>query len=215
MNKARYLCVEGLEGVGKTTQVKLLVEYLKSKGYSVLNTKEPGTPLNSLTMVLRGIMLDSQYENDITPVARELVSQAIRSIHMDRVIYPAMDKYDFIVQDRGILSGLSYGAACGHDVEDLEALVCLAVNMDFSDLYHLYDNVIYMVGDVTTHLNRARSAKQEFAAGDAMEAKGIAFLNSVSEHMDKYSEWFKTNRILVDGRSIEEIHADILRVLKL
>ena len=116
MRKARYLVLEGCEGVGKTTQVELLTRYLQSKNFSVLQTKEPGTPLSPLTMQLRAIMLDKQYDGELTIPARELISQAIRSIHLNSVIIPALDKYDFIVQDRGMLSGLAYGTACGNSL---------------------------------------------------------------------------------------------------
>jgi dTMP kinase len=105
MPTAKYICFEGTEGSGKSTQTQKLVDYLRSKGYKVLQTKEPGTPLSPLTMELRKIMLDSQYESQLTMTARELISQAIRSIHLERVVIPALSEYDYIIQDRGILSG--------------------------------------------------------------------------------------------------------------
>ncbi len=100
---ARYICFEGLEGTGKTTQCALLAEYLRSKGLRVLLTKEPGTPLAPITMDLRGLMLDKQYDEQLTPLARELISQSIRSIHMEKIIYPAIQVHDYIIQDRGLL----------------------------------------------------------------------------------------------------------------
>ena len=122
MNKARYICLEGIEGVGKTTQTDLLVKTLRDRGFSVLQTKEPGTPLVPLTMVLRGIMLDNQYDAQMTRPAREFISQAIRSIHLEQLIVPNLDKYDFIIQDRGVLSGYAYGTACGNSFFALQTL---------------------------------------------------------------------------------------------
>jgi dTMP kinase len=118
----KYICIEGTEGVGKTTQTQKLVDHLRNLGYSVLQTKEPGTAHSPLTMELRNIMLNAKYEEQLTRTARELISQAIRSIHVEKVIKPAYGKYDFIVQDRGILSGLAYGEACGNDIGWLESL---------------------------------------------------------------------------------------------
>src|SRR5271167_1025736 len=122
MKRATYICLEGTEGVGKTTQTQKLVDHLRAKGCKVLQTKEPGTAHAPLTMQLRGIMLDKQYDEQLTAPARELISQAIRSIHLEKVVFPALSEYDFIVQDRGILSGLAYGTACGNDEKTINFL---------------------------------------------------------------------------------------------
>jgi dTMP kinase len=212
--KARYICFEGTEGVGKTTQTQKLVDYLRGKGYKVLQTKEPGTPHAPLTMQLRGIMLDKQYDEQLTAPARELVSQAIRSIHIEKVIIPALDQYDFIVQDRGVLSGLAYGSACGNDLEDIENLIRYVVAPAEGLVPDsLYDVIIYLKGDTSAGLKKALQSKQEFAAGDAMEARGNTFLQTVSANMDEQSELFNTKTISVDGKGIDEVFADILRAL--
>lgn len=214
--KARYICFEGTEGVGKTTQTQKLVDHLRAKGFKVLQTKEPGTQLAPLTMLLRGVMLDKQYDDQLTAPARELVSQAIRSIHMDKVIVPALLEYDYIIQDRGVLSGLSYGTACGND---LDRLISLAEFVTESARIHLndgiYDDIIYLKGDISAGLQKALSAKQEFADGDAMEAKGNSFMKTVSQNMDELSESFNTTAITVDGKSIDEVFSEILLALNI
>lgn len=211
--KATYICIEGSEGTGKTTQTKKLVEYLKNKGYSVLNTKEPGTDHLPLTMALRKIMLDAQYDSQITVIAREFISQAIRSIHIEKLILSGLEQYDFIIQDRGILSGLAYGAACGNDIEMLKYFantVCIGENP-----YSIYDKVICLTGDVNAGLKRAIASKQEFEAGDAMEARGDTFLMKVSDNFNEYGEDFRINNICVDNKNIDEVFTEILKVLTL
>lgn len=212
--RCRYICFTGPEGTGKTTQTQKLVDYLIQQGYSVLKTKEPGVNLLPLTMELRKIMLDSQYENQITPVARELISQAIRSIHMDQLIYPAMKsgEYDFIIQDRGIPCGLAYGMACGNDIEWLEDLASNAIG---DSIYDLYDTTICLTGDIYHGLNRARSSKQEFEHGDAMEAKGYDFMKQVSTNMHNVCEWFNADIIDIDNKNIDEVFIEILEILDL
>ena len=216
MKKAIYICLEGTEGVGKTTQTQKLVDHLRSKGFKVLQTKEPGTPLAPLTMQLRGIMLDKQYDDALTAPARELISQAIRSIHIDKVIVPALNEYDYIVQDRGILSGLAYGTACGNDPDRLSFLaeyVTESARLHLND--GIYDSIIYLKGNTSAGLQKALSAKQEFAAGDAMEARGQSFMEQCSSNMDDFSQAFNTTTITVDGKNIEEVFADILRALNI
>ena len=209
MSKARYICLEGTEGVGKTTQTQNLVDYLKSKGFSVLQTKEPGTPLSPLTMKLRGIMLDKQYDDDLSAPARELISQAIRSIHLEKVIKPAFDQYDFIVQDRGILSGYAYGTACGNDFSTIKSLANYVTNNNTD----VYDQVLYLKGDVSAGLDKALNSKQEFEQGDAMEARGKSFMQQVSYNMDKMSEEFNTTVIDVNGKGIEDVFQEIVNAL--
>ncbi len=222
MKRARYICFEGTEGVGKTTQTQLLVDALQSRGFSVLQTKEPGTPLVPLTMVLRGIMLDNQYDALMTRPAREFISQAIRSIHLEHLIVPNLYKYDFIIQDRGILSGLAYGTACGNKVEDLRRLANQIVDSADGETNtfplqaeKIYDSVVYLRGDSLKGLAKAKAAKQEYAAGDAMESRGADFIGSAALNMDHMSERFNTVRIDVDGKSIEEVHNEILAGLGL
>lgn len=222
MKKAQYICFEGTEGVGKTTQTQLLVDALRSRGFSVLQTKEPGTPLASLTMVLRGIMLDNQYDEQMTRPAREFISQAIRSIHLEKLVVPNLDQYDYIIQDRGILSGYAYGTGCGNKYGFLQQLSNEVVdsannntNVFPPSAPQIYDKVLYLRGDSKKGLAKARTAKQEYAAGDAMESKGDDFMSQVSFNMDFMSESFNTVRIDVDGKSIEEVHNEILASLGL
>lgn len=227
MKRAKYICLEGTEGVGKTTQTQLLYDYLRSQGYSVLLTKEPGTPHSPLTMVLRSIMLDNQYDKEITAPAREYISQAIRSIHLERVIVPALSEYDYIIQDRGILSGYAYGSACGNDMYMIQQMTETNVKGsgiplqlgNITDLPfspgNIYDKVIYLKGNSKKGLQRAKTTKQEFTTGDAMESRGDTFIEKASTFMDEYSSYFRTCTIEVDGKSIDEVHRRILQVLEL
>jgi dTMP kinase len=222
MRKAKYICIEGTEGSGKTTQTGLLYNYLKSRGYSTLSTKEPGTPHAPLTMTLRGIMLDNQYDEEMTVPAREFISQAIRSIHIKKVILPAMSKYDFILQDRGILSGYAYGEACGNDIELLKTLSNAIVDeSDPNSIYFppsaekIYNKVIYLKGNVESNLTRALAAKKEFETGDAMESRGNRFMQRVSYNMDDMANDFNTSIIDVNGKSIEDVHQEILNALEI
>ena len=156
MKRASYICIEGTEGVGKSTQTDILVDTLTQMGFKVLKTKEPGTSLVPLTMELRRIMLDNQYDSVLTVKAREYISQAIRSIHLERLIIPSLYEYDFIIQDRGMLSGYAYGMSCGNSFDDLYSMACQ--NVDAADNgqniftvmpEHIYDKVIYLKGDLS------------------------------------------------------------------
>ena len=216
---AKYIVIEGCDGVGKTTQTQKLVDYLKSQGHKVLHTKEPGTPLSPLTMEMRNLMLNAKYDNEMTQTARELISQAIRSVHIEQVIVPALGQYDYIIQDRGILSGLAYGTACGNSpafLFDLIDKVTKPLTKEFGLMEQIYDQVIYLTSEDTSgKLAIAKGSKQEFEAGDAMELKGDKFMLSVQNHMNEFSQSFNTVKIDVDKKSIEDVFDCIMSTLHL
>jgi thymidylate kinase len=219
MKKTRYICIEGTEGVYKTTNTKALVEYLKSQGYSVLETKEPGSPHAPLTVHLRGLMLDNQYDSQLTMASREFISQAIRSIHLEKVILPAMGQYDFIVQDRGVLSGFAYGAGCGNSEDYLHGLASYVLKtsgLKIDNPRYLYSDVIYLTtSDPFKSLKTAVNSKQEFETGDAMESRGNSFLSNVSDNMKRMSTYFNAKEVNVDNKDRDQILSDILKALKL
>lgn len=208
--KARYICFEGTEGVGKTTQTKKLYEYLIGRGYKVLLTKEPGTTHLPITMKLREIMLSNEFDSQLTVKSREYISQAIRNIHIEKLILPSLEKYDFIIQDRGILSGLAYGEACGNDISFLKLL-----NSHSCDMYKLYDDVIYLKGNVKDSLSKALTSKKEFESGDAMEGKGLSFMEIVSDNMDIHSKNFNTLYVNITDKDIEDVFKEIKMLLKI
>jgi dTMP kinase len=211
MRKAKYIVIEGTEGVGKTTQVEKLYNHLIAQGKDVLLTKEPGTPHYPLTIELRKIMLDASY--NLPRPARELISQAIRSLHMDKVVVPALETKDFIIQDRGLLTALSYGEACDNDIDLLKTLGSYSLG-DFNGgrIADLYDKIIVLVGDTKKGLKRAAAAKQEFAAGDAIEQKGETFMETVGNNFKKFQSEFQNVIFLnVDGKSIDEVFVEILK----
>lgn len=250
----KYICFEGSEGVGKTTQVTNLVKYLREQGYKVLETKEPGTVHSPLTLELRKLMLDDKYnqlgsaklaedlkivlnnpdfQSHLTPTAkeyltakfnevselekisshsREYISQAIRNIHLQKVVAPCLAEYDYIVQDRGILSGLSYGVAGGVDLSFMISLNNQAVvESGLGEKYQdCYDQIILLQGNVSKGLSRALSAKQEFESGDVMEKRGVSFLEKVNSNFQTFQKEFaKVNAIVVDGKNIEEVFSEI------
>jgi dTMP kinase len=219
MKRAKYICFEGTEGVGKTTHSKKLYDYLREQGYTVLLTKEPGTPLVPLTMTLRNIMLDNKFDDILTKPAREFISQAIRSIHLERVIVPALTQYDYIIQDRGILSGYAYGSACGNDISVLRRMatqnIDAAMGINAPRAEGIYDMVIYLKGDPIDGLLKAKMAKQEFETGDAMESRGDSFIAKASANMDQFSSFFNTVRIEVNDRPISEVHSAIINALNM
>lgn len=219
---ARYICFEGNEGMGKTTQVDLLVRELQSRGYKVLQTKEPGVGYLPATMKLREVMLSAEYTDELTPIGRELISQAIRSISL-HYLTQHRHEYDFIIQDRGVYSGYAYGVACGHSPDLITFLAGMAIPQslvkDSPDSYHkdplrIYDDVIYLHGDIEAGLVRA-GRKQEFAHGDVIEQQNREFHEHVKANFDQLSVDYGFKCISVDESTVEQVHMQVLGQLNL
>lgn len=209
---AKYIVVEGTEGCFKTTNTQALADYLIAQGFKVLVTKEPGTSHIPLTNQLRAFMLDKQYDDVLTRPARELISQAIRSIHLEKLIVPALTQYDYIIQDRGLLSGLAYGMACGNTQREIDNLITYIMPRPFPIDWNIYDNIVFLKGDTEAGLKRALASKQEFETGDAIEAKGISFMREVEYNFYHILEQ-APNSVVVDvtGKNREEVLSEILK----
>lgn len=219
MKKAQYICFEGVDGVGKTTQIKKLARHLRKQGYKVLLTKDIGSPHLSITKKLRKLMLDDKYSIELTKLSRELISNAMRSIHLENIVEKNLFKYDYIIQDRGFLSAFSYGQACGVNggflLKQCEEIIKNSNN--FNNLEKLYDKLIILKANPKTSLLRAKSSKKEFKNGDAMENLGDSFLDKVSKNMDFYKSYFSpTTRKIVDvtNKDINQVFFEILKILK-
>jgi dTMP kinase len=103
-----FISFEGGEGSGKSTQTKLLKEWLEKNGDVVLLTREPGgTPLGNQ---LRDILLDNK-TGMISPRAEALMYAADRANHVYTKIKPALDRGEVVITDRYLDSSVAYQGA--------------------------------------------------------------------------------------------------------
>ena len=103
-----FITFEGGEGSGKSTQTKLLKEWLEKNNETVLLTREPGgTPLGNQ---LRDILLDNKTGN-ISPRAEALMYAADRANHVYTMIRPALEKGEVVISDRFFDSSVAYQGA--------------------------------------------------------------------------------------------------------
>ncbi len=147
-----FITLEGIEGCGKSTQARLLGEYLRSRGHVTVETREPGgTPLAEK---VRSVLLDRTDE----PVAAEteaFLVLAARRQHVAQVIEPALASGAIVLCDRFSDSTLAYqGYARGLNVPLLERLNRLATHAVTPHLTLVFDL------PVATGLARRRSASE-------------------------------------------------------
>ena len=97
MARGRFVVMEGVEGVGKSTQLGFLEQLLEQRGHPVLMTREPGG--TALAERVRTLLLDPDQEQ-MTPDAELLLVFAARADHLARRIVPALEQGTWVVSDR-------------------------------------------------------------------------------------------------------------------
>jgi len=164
MKKGLFITFEGADGCGKTTQLNLLAEYIKNKGFEVVLTRETGA--KGLGEKIREIVL--HYDGEISPKAEAFLFLADRAQNVDVNIKPAIESGKIVLCDRHTDSTLAYqGYGRGEDLEQLKMLNSLATSCLKPDLTFVFDV------DVETSQARVGNNK------DRIEAAGIEFHDKV------------------------------------
>ncbi|MGQ9538405.1 MAG: dTMP kinase [Candidatus Bathycorpusculaceae bacterium] len=107
--KGFFICVEGLDGCGKTTQAKILVEELKKKGYDAVYTAEPSR--GKIGRFIKKYCLHG--DKRISSIVEALLFAADRHEHVENEILPALENGKIVVSDRYVYSSLAYQGAAG------------------------------------------------------------------------------------------------------
>lgn len=203
MAEGFFITFEGIEGSGKTTQIRLLADYLQNKGYEVLVSREPGgTPLGEK---IRNLLLDPQY--DFMDYRTEILLYAAdRAQHVKEKIKPALGKGKIVISDRFADSNLAYQAAGrGLDYEMVYQINDWVIDSTWPDLTFILDI------DIKEGLNRARSQSSE-AEGDRLEREADEFHQRVRDAYLKMAE--KERFALVNaGESIENVQKNIENII--
>lgn len=144
-----FITFEGMDGSGKTTQMRRLAERLRAMGRTVLETVEPGGP--PISMKIRRILLDSANQ-ELSPSAELLLYFASRAQNVDEWILPALSRGEIVLSDRFTDSSLVYqgcGRGLGADaVAALDKIACRGVKPDLTFLVDI---------DADTSVARARA----------------------------------------------------------
>jgi dTMP kinase len=201
MTTGKFITLEGVEGVGKSTNLALISEFVKSGGYDVLVTREPGG--TTLGERVREILLDKD-EHGMTPMAELLLMFAARAQHVEEVIKPALARGIWVVSDRFTDSSYAYqggGRQLGSDaVAALERQVLGGFRPDL---------VVILDLDVQAGLERASKVSE----ADRFESEEREFFERVrAAFVSRSSE---PGYHLVDAaRPLIDVQADIATIIR-
>ena len=123
--RGKFITFEGSEGCGKSTQSRLLSQYLKRNGLDVVYLREPGG--TRISEKIRKILLSPR--NHIAPTCEMLLYMASRAQTVEEVIEPALDKGKIVICDRFLDSTLAYqGFGLGMDIKLIRRIGSLATH---------------------------------------------------------------------------------------
>lgn len=200
MDRGLFITFEGADGCGKTTQLNMLSEYLKEKGFDVVVTREPGA--KGLGEKLREILLN--YEGVVSDRCEAFLFLADRAQHVDVIVKPAVGLGKIVLCDRHTDSTVAYqGYGRGQDIDRINLLNNIATDGMKPDLTFVFDI------DVETSQQRVGSEK------DRMESAGMDFHNRVRQGYLKLAE-NEPNRIkVIDAKkSIPNIHDEVVEIIE-
>lgn len=168
-----FITFEGIEGCGKTTQIRLLAERLRRNGLELLVTREPGgCPIAD---AIRSILLHPD-SRALVPRAELLLYAAARAQHVDEVIRPALARGTLVLCDRFIDATVAYqGGGRGLDPALIASLNTLATDGLLPDLTLLLDM------PAEEGLQRARQRNTATPEEDRFERESLAFHRRVRD----------------------------------
>ena len=203
----RFLTIEGIEGVGKSTQMARLSKGLSERGIAHVVTREPGgTPLAER---IREIVLDGARGESLPPTAELLLMFAARAVHLANLVEPNLHAGRWVLCDRFIDATYAYqGGGRRLHVEHIRELETMVLGARRPDLTVLLD------APVEQALERAR-LRNAGAAADRFESERAEFFERVRDAYRARAAADPNRIAVVDAsQSIDGVTLQILDLLR-
>ena len=200
----KFITFEGIDGSGKSTQLRLLASELRRRKYDVVTTLEPGgTPLGRR---LREAFLET--EETVSPLAELLLFAADRSQHVELLIKPSLAENKIVISDRYADSTFVYqGAGRGFDEKIVNQVIELATGGLKPDLTFFFDLPI------EESIRRKTSRKNDGELQNRMDKENYEFYVRVREAYLRLAKQERERfRVIDANRSINEIFEDVIKV---
>jgi dTMP kinase len=195
-----FFSFDGIDGVGKSTQVRLFEEALRGRGYDVVVCRDPGsTPLGER---IREVLLSNDVRTPIDRRSEMLLYMAARAQLVEQIIRPALDGGRMVVSDRYLLANVVYqGHAGGLDPDEIWRVGRVATGGVMPELVFLLD---MPVDAAAGRMDRSL---------DRMESQGDEFRKRLrSGFLQEASRAEGTIHVIDAARPIEAVAADIWRI---
>jgi dTMP kinase len=197
-----FITFEGTEGCGKTSQIPLLADFLREKGYHVLTTREPGG--TAIGDQIRKVLVDltnttMEWRTEI------LLFQASRAQHVDELIRPNLASGAVVLCDRFADSTLAYqGYGYQRDIDQLQPIIKFATGGLKPDLTILLDL------DIHVGLQR----REQGGSWNRLDAYQVEFYQRVREGYHKLAQAEPQRWVCVDASgTVNQVQAEIRRLV--
>ena len=199
--RGKFITVEGIEGVGKSSNIDILVAHIESAGFTVMTTREPGgTPLAEEIREL----LFWRHDEPIPGIAELLLMFAARSLNVNNVILPALDAGTWVVCDRFTDSSRAYqSGGRGLPIATIDQLAAW-VHGDISP-----DLTILLDAPVEVAMGRAKTR----GAPDRIEGEQHEFFNRVRDCYLSLAASEPERIMVVDTtKNLGAVNADVIEL---
>jgi dTMP kinase len=199
-----FITFEGIDGCGKSTQLRLLASELRVRGVQVITTREPGgTPLGQK---LRAALLDVQEQVD--PLTELLVFAADRAQHVRKHLMPALGANQIVLSDRYADATVAYqGAGRGFNPKLIQEIVELATGGLKPDLTLLFD---LSVAESAVRTRRRLESKRT----DRLDIEDAGFHTRVRNAYVDMAKAAPDRFRIIDARgSVEETHETVMELV--
>ena len=191
----KFIVLDGPDGAGKSTQLRLLAEWLRGQGVRVVETRDPGGTL--VGDRIRGILLDTAHQ-EITVACEVLLYMASRAQLWEQAIRPALEAGACVLCDRWVSATVAYQGAGGTPPADVMAICDIALKGARPDLTVLLD--------IDAEQGLARNGRE--GGPDRIEAKAVAFHRRVRELFLAQAREQPDRFVVLDaGGGIEDVQA--------
>ena len=184
--KGTFITFEGCEGAGKSTQIRLLSQYLAERGKECVVTREPGG--SAISEAIRAVILDGK-NTAMTDECEALLYAAARAQHLSDTVLPALEAGKMVLCDRYIFSSFAYqGYGRGLDMDFLRAVNSFALQG------HMPDITLFLDIPPRSAFERKHGADQN----DRIEQAGEAFHARVYQGYLRLAEEYPGQIVCVD-----------------
>ena len=201
----RFICLEGIDGCGKSTQVAALGDFLEKEGFKVLRIREPGG--TEISEAIRQVILNPEYKDKMNDVAELFLYSAARAQLIHEVVKPALRKGYVVLADRFAYSTLAYqGFGRGLDIEMVKNLLRMTCGVFFPNKTFIFD--------IPVSLSKERLSKNAFNK-DRIEQEQDDFFERVRQgYLTIAKENPETCVLINAARSKEDIFEFLVSNLK-
>ncbi len=191
----RFVVIDGPDGAGKSTQLRLLAEWLRGQGLAVTATRDPGG--TAIGDRIRQILLDGAH-GEMAAACETMLYMASRAQLAAEVIRPALARGDCVLCDRYVSATVAYQGAGGVPADDVMTAGRIAVGDTWPDLT--------VILDLPAEEGLARIAG--VGAPDRVESKAPAFHRRVAELFREQAARDPARVVVIDARgSIDDVQA--------